>query len=285
MSFFDDDEPTRVASGGRRPAQPRVPDAPGSTGTGPPDQRTARTRQLIAVGIGIAVLLVLALAIKGCADSRKERALKDYNRDVSTIITASNEEVSQPLFELLSSGDVSDSDLAVQVNQLRLNAEEGVKRAREMDVPDEMTSAHQNVMLALNLRAGRPDEDRVEARRRAGPRPGGRAGDRADRRPDAGVPRLRRGLVAARGTADRGGARRRRDRRADRREESVPTRIHLACPADGRQRDRRPGGRRGGRGGRAGPPWPRHHQHADRRCTSWNRRRPRRRSRPGRRQP
>jgi hypothetical protein len=155
MSFFDDDEPTRVSSGPRRPAEPRRPEArPATAGGGPPDQQTARTRQLVAVGVALVILLVLGLAIKGCRDSRKERALKDYNRDVATIISASNEEVSKPFFELLSSGDVSNSDLAVQVNQLRLNAEEGVKRARDLDVPGEMQDAHQNVMLTLNLRAG-----------------------------------------------------------------------------------------------------------------------------------
>src|SRR5436190_23958236 len=86
MSFFDDDEPTRVSSGARKPAQPRQPAArPATAGGSPPDHQTARTRQLIAVGVALAVLLVLALAIKGCANSRKERALKDYNRNVATI--------------------------------------------------------------------------------------------------------------------------------------------------------------------------------------------------------
>ncbi len=155
MSFFDDDQPTRVTSDPRRPAEPRRPDAGTATGGGaPPDHRTARTRQLVAVGVGIAVLLVMALAIKGCADSRKERALKDYNRDVATIMAASNDEVAVPFFELLSSGSVSDSDLAVQVNQLRLNAAENAKRAGELSVPGDMQQAHRNVMLALNLRAG-----------------------------------------------------------------------------------------------------------------------------------
>ena len=155
MSFFDDDEPTRVTSGARRPAQPRQPAArPATSGGAPPDAHTARTRQLVAVAGSILLVVILGFAIKGCADSRKERALKDYNRDVATIISASNDEVAKPFFELLSSGDVSESDLAVQIRQLRITAEEGVKRARALDVPDEMTSAHQNVLLTLNLRAG-----------------------------------------------------------------------------------------------------------------------------------
>lgn len=154
MSFFDD-EPTRVTSGRGGPAAPRRPDArPATAGGQPPDHRTARTRQAAAGGILLVVLLILALAVKSCSDNRTERGLKDYNRDVTTIVNASSKEVATPFFELLSSGDVSNSDLAVQINQLRLNASEGVRQARALDVPDQMRAAHQNVLLTLDLRAG-----------------------------------------------------------------------------------------------------------------------------------
>lgn len=153
MSFFDDDEPTRVTSGARKPAQPRQP-RPATSGGAPPDPQTARTRRLIAAGAGVLVLVVLVFAVNGCLDSRKERALKDYNRDVATILTSSNQEVSGPLFEQLASKDVSSSDLAVQIRQLRITADENVKRAKALDVPGDMRAAHQNVMLTLNLRAG-----------------------------------------------------------------------------------------------------------------------------------
>ena len=99
------------------------------------------------------MFVVLVLAVNGCLDSRKERALKDYNRDVGTIVAASNQEVAKPFFEYLTSGDVTGSDLGVQIRQLRITAEEGVKRAKALDVPGSMQAAHQNVMLTLNLRA------------------------------------------------------------------------------------------------------------------------------------
>ena len=155
MSFFDDDEPTRVTSGARKPAQPRQPQArPATSGGAPPDPQTARTRRLFAVGAGLLLLIVLVFAMNGCLDSRKERALKDYNRDVATILSASNEEVAKPFFEQLGADDVSEGDLAVQIRQLRITAEEGVKRAESLDVPGDMRAAHHNVMLTLNLRAG-----------------------------------------------------------------------------------------------------------------------------------
>jgi hypothetical protein len=157
MSFFDDDDddqPTRVTRPPRRPAQPRRPAAgPATAGGGPPDRQTARTRQLVALGVGVLVLVLLLLGFKGCMDSRKERALKDYVRDASSIIEDSNSQVTKPFFELLSSGDASGRDLQVQVNQVRLTADEDAKRAGELDVPDAMRSAQQNLELVLNLRA------------------------------------------------------------------------------------------------------------------------------------
>jgi len=42
---------------------------------------------------------------------RKERALKDYSRDASAIVTDSNDQVSKPFFELLQSGKSTGNDL------------------------------------------------------------------------------------------------------------------------------------------------------------------------------
>ncbi len=154
MSFFDDDEPTRVSGAPRRPAAPRQPaTSGGGTHDGPPDRQTARTRQLVALGIGALLLILIVLGFKGCLDSRKERALKDYSRDASAIITDSNDQVAKPFFDLLESGSSTGNDLQVQVNQVRLTAEEDAKRAEELSVPGEMTPAQQNLLLVLNLRA------------------------------------------------------------------------------------------------------------------------------------
>ena len=154
MSFFDDDEPTRVSGAPRRPAAPRQPaTSGGGTSEGPPDRQTARTRQLVALGIGAVLLIVIVLGFKGCLDSRKERALKDYVRDASSIIEDSNSQVTKPFFELLSGGNASGRDLQVQVNQVRLTADEDAKRAKELSIPGDMRSAQQNLELVLNLRS------------------------------------------------------------------------------------------------------------------------------------
>ena len=153
MSFFDD-EPTRVTSPRRRPASPRRPvTAATQTGSGPPTRQAARTRQAIALGIGIVLLLILVLGVRSCSSSRQARAMKDYTREVSSIIVDSNDQVSKPFFELLSSGATTGNDLQVQVNQVRLAAEEDAKRARNLSVPGSMTSAQRNLLLTLDLRA------------------------------------------------------------------------------------------------------------------------------------
>jgi hypothetical protein len=150
LSFFDEgDEPTRVRT--RRPARPRRP-ATGSRGSAPPDRQTARTRQAIALGGLIVLLILIVLGINGCLNSRKDNALKDYNRNVTAVINDSDGSVGKPFFQLMSQGARNSQDLQVQVNQLRLNAEEDVKRAESFDVPGDMGPAQRNLELVLNLR-------------------------------------------------------------------------------------------------------------------------------------
>jgi hypothetical protein len=160
LSFFDEgDEPTRVT----RPARPRRP-APGGRGGeppsgrrpargGPPDRQTARVRQAVAAGVGLLLLILIVLGVRGCLSSRQENALKDYNRDVTAIVTESDRQVAQPYFRLLANGAREGQDLQVQVNQLRQGADDHVRRARGFDVPDEMDEAQDNLLLVLNLRA------------------------------------------------------------------------------------------------------------------------------------
>lgn len=146
MSFFDEgDEPRR---------QPR-PRRTTAARTAPTDQQTLLVRRAVALGAGVLLLIIFVFGLRSCLDSRKERALKDYNREVGTLVQESDRLVSRPFFDLLTSGD-STSPLALQdqVNQLRVVAEEQAKRARGLDVPDEMKPAQSSLLLALDFRAG-----------------------------------------------------------------------------------------------------------------------------------
>ena len=157
MSFFDEgDEPTRVT----RSSRPRRGGGGGSGGgsaprTAPrrPDRQTLLVRQGVAIGVGLLLIIVIAVGVRGCVSNQQENALKDYNRDVTSVTTSSDRDVGRAFFQLLSSGSDQAQDLQVQVNQLRLAADEDARRARGFDVPDEMRGAHNNLLLTLDFRA------------------------------------------------------------------------------------------------------------------------------------
>jgi hypothetical protein len=154
LSFFDEgDEPTRV----RRPPRPRRPATAsrgggGGAGTTPPDRQTARTRQIVALGIALLVFILLAIGVNSCRNSAKENGLKDYNRNVTAVIKDSDSQVGAPFFGLLNNGQRQASDLRLQVNQLRQAADDDLKRAKAFDVPGDMTAAQRNLELVLSLR-------------------------------------------------------------------------------------------------------------------------------------
>ena len=146
MSFFDDaDEPRRATPRPRRPSPARRPAGDS------PDQQTLMVRRLIAAGVGVLFLILIILGVKSCMDSRKRSALKDYNRNVAAIVGDSDTQVSKPFFQALSSG-AGQLDLQTQVNGLKSDAAQLVKRAKALDVPSEMKAAQQNLVLTLGLR-------------------------------------------------------------------------------------------------------------------------------------
>ena len=159
MSFFDEgDEPTRVTS---RPARPRRPSGggggsrpPRGDGGATPDRQTLLVRRGVAFGAGLVLVILLVVGVRGCLDSRAERSLKDYNRDVTAVISDSDREVGRAFFQLLGSGSQRGNEAVVSVQQLRLAADEHVGRARAFDVPGDMGAAHDKLLLVLNLRAG-----------------------------------------------------------------------------------------------------------------------------------
>jgi hypothetical protein len=158
VSFFDEgDEPTRVT----RPTRPRRGGGGGGDGSEPPpraaarqpDRRTLLIRQLVAVGGFLLFLVLVGVGVQSCRSNQAENALKDYNRDVTSVITSSDRDVGRAFFQLLGSGSDQAQELQVQVNQLRLAADEDVRRARNLDVPGPMEGAQDELLLALNFRA------------------------------------------------------------------------------------------------------------------------------------
>ena len=142
MSFLDEREerPSRASSRRRPPMGPST------------DRQTLMLRRAIAVGVGLLVVVLLVLAIKGCRDSAREQAFRDYFRDVNGIIQQSNQE-SRALFTLLTKpGTQSAVQLASNINGYRSEAAQLVDRAKGLSHPDELSTSSQRLVQVLELR-------------------------------------------------------------------------------------------------------------------------------------
>jgi len=117
------------------------------------DQQTLLLRRGLAVGGLLLLLILLFFTVRSCASSRKENALKDYNREVASIVRESDTQVGAPFFELLGqAGDESPQDLQTNISGYRVQAEAQLKQARSLDVPGEMKGAQQSLLMALEFR-------------------------------------------------------------------------------------------------------------------------------------
>jgi hypothetical protein len=110
-------------------------------------------RRTIAIGGGLVVLILLVFGVRGCLDARKERAMEDYVRGANELLKLSQAE-SRQLFDILSAP--SDTDQTVsrqnQANALRVDSATLSDRARDLDVPDELSDANGYFVEALDLR-------------------------------------------------------------------------------------------------------------------------------------
>jgi hypothetical protein len=110
-------------------------------------------RRTIAIGGGLLVLILLVFGFRGCLDARKERAMEDYVRGTNELIKLSQAE-SRQLFDILSAP--SDTDQSVnrenQANALRVDSATLSDRARDLDVPGELSDANDYFVEALDLR-------------------------------------------------------------------------------------------------------------------------------------
>jgi hypothetical protein len=122
-------------------------------------------RRAVAVGVGLVVLILLILLVKGCRDSARKQAFRDYFRSVDGLVQQSNQE-SRALFGLLTRpGTQSAVELGTNVNGYRGEAAQLVQRAKDLDHPDELNGAHMYLVATLELRrdgiAGIADELRT----------------------------------------------------------------------------------------------------------------------------
>jgi hypothetical protein len=149
LSFFDEtDEPptaTRTAQRRRRPS--------GSGRRPPSDQQAIQVRRAVAAGAILIVIILIVLGVHSCQISARNSALKSYNNNVGSLIQQSDS-LSRQVFAELSQGGGSSraASLQSQLNEARLTADGQLTKAKGLSVPDEMRAAHQNVVLAFQMR-------------------------------------------------------------------------------------------------------------------------------------
>ena len=144
MSFFDEaDEPAPPPRRSRRTP---------TGGGGPTDQQTLLVRRALALGAGLLFFILLVVVVNGCLDSRKERSLKDYNRNVGALMQQDDEQVGKALFQQLSNPPTSALDLQTGLNQLRVASNDILSRAKKLDVPGDMEHAQFYLLTTLELR-------------------------------------------------------------------------------------------------------------------------------------
>jgi len=110
-------------------------------------------RRRVFAGVAVVLLIIIVLVINGCLKSQKTQSLKDYNRDVSAIAQETDTQVAKPLFTALSGAPGKSAlDVEVQVDQLRIQAQNIASNIKKLSVPGDMKSAQQQLLTLANLR-------------------------------------------------------------------------------------------------------------------------------------
>jgi hypothetical protein len=111
-------------------------------------------RRRVAAGVAVVLLIVIVLVVNGCLKSQRQQALKDYNGNVNQLARESDEHVSRPLFSTLTgAGSKSALSVEVQIDQLRVLAQNLANRAKGLSVPGAMAGAQRDLTLTYDLRA------------------------------------------------------------------------------------------------------------------------------------
>jgi hypothetical protein len=111
-------------------------------------------RRLIGVGVGLAFLILIVIGFRGCLEARSDRALRNYDSDIATIMQQS-EQSGKDFFQVLStpSGGSSSIDVRNQVLAQRDASSTLLERAQNVSTPGQMHDAQAAVEQSLTLRS------------------------------------------------------------------------------------------------------------------------------------
>jgi hypothetical protein len=146
LAFLDEEQDDLVVAD--------EPDRPRRRVGGPQRRRQQfLVRRLIGVGIGLAFLILIVIGFRGCLEARSDRALRNYDSDVATIMQQS-EQSGTDFFNLLNStgGTSSSLDAQQEVLRQRDTSQTLLDRAEGIDTPGQMDNAQNAVVQTLTLR-------------------------------------------------------------------------------------------------------------------------------------
>jgi CARDB len=108
-------------------------------------------RIVLAVAVVIAIVLI-AVLVNSCQVNARNSALKDYNNSVASL-NAQSVATGKSFFDTLSGPTSNPTALQQSLSQSYTQANEQLRKAKGLSVPDEVKGAHQNFVLALQMRA------------------------------------------------------------------------------------------------------------------------------------
>jgi hypothetical protein len=162
VSFFDDgddateEEPrrrTRPTSGARPRGGPSgarpAPRSGGGSARRSADPAVER-RRLGALAVLVVAVVLVILLISSCQARDTRNSLEDYSNSVSSVITQSDA-TGKTVFSDLSSGKGVQS-IATALLVPLAHARDELAGARNLSVPDQMSAAQRNLVLALQMR-------------------------------------------------------------------------------------------------------------------------------------
>jgi hypothetical protein len=107
---------------------------------------------MVAGIIGAVILLVLFFAVRACNNTRRDNALRDYNRQVTGLAAASQQTGDQFFKQIDAATETSDAELYQAILGYKGEADNTLKQAQELNVPGDMASAQQSLLILLELR-------------------------------------------------------------------------------------------------------------------------------------
>jgi hypothetical protein len=145
LAFLDEEQDDVVVAD--EPERPR-------RRVGGPQRRRQQflVRRLIGVGVGLAFLILLVIGFRGCLEARSDRALRNYDSSIATIMQQS-EQSGKDFFQLLTSPSGSSSvDVQNQIFAQRDASSSLLDRADSLSTPGQMHDAQAAVEQTLTLR-------------------------------------------------------------------------------------------------------------------------------------